>query len=121
MANKRILKKQVRHVCGDVAAECILASEFLPGVDSQKMREIIVELATLQDNILNNASFSFDKTPAQFESAKEYNKARRNYYAKAFASLKKEFNTKIEAIVKEMNSTLTAEQREENKKIAAAD
>ena len=33
MANKRTLKKQIRYICGDCAAECAMACEIIPGVD----------------------------------------------------------------------------------------
>ena len=48
MANKRILKKQIRYVCGDIAAECILAMNFIEGIDVEKMLSLVFEVASLQ-------------------------------------------------------------------------
>ena len=40
MANKRELKKEIKYVCGDLAAECLLAKNFVKGVDAKAMTEI---------------------------------------------------------------------------------
>ena len=33
MGNKRLLKKQIKYACGDLAAECIIAINFVDGID----------------------------------------------------------------------------------------
>ncbi|MDE6528858.1 MAG: hypothetical protein K2L78_07420 [Muribaculaceae bacterium] len=33
MANKRKLKKHIIYVCGDVATECLIAAEYVKGID----------------------------------------------------------------------------------------
>ena len=121
MANKRQLKKYIRFVCGNIAAECIIARDFIEGIDTEKMNNIVIQLATLQEQAVNHVTFSFDKVPSDFESHKEYNKARHNYYAKAYKTLNTEFNAHIQDIVKQMNALLTDEQREINKKLASAE
>lgn len=120
MANKRILKKQIRYMCGDLAGECIIARSIVPGIDGNRMGEIVVKIARLQDATLRRASFSFDKSAADFENRHEYRKERRGYNARAFKTLINEFNHQVEEIVKEMNAALPAEQKEANKKAAKA-
>jgi hypothetical protein len=48
MANKRDLKKEIKYVCGDLAAECLLAKNYVKGVDAKAMKEIITKIADLQ-------------------------------------------------------------------------
>lgn len=121
MANKRNLKKQIRYICGSIAGECLIARELMPGIDPAKMNEIVLHVATLQSSAIKNATFSFDKTPRDFDSVREYNKAARAYHAKAYAKLREEFNNSIQQIVKDMNGLLPAAQREENKKAVSAE
>lgn len=106
MANKRTLKKQIRYICGDCAAECAMASEVIPGIDCDKLTDAICSLAALQTDALSKVSFSFDKSRAEFDNAGAYRKARSAYYAAAYRKLREEFNEALLAIVKEMNSAL---------------
>ena len=39
MANKRILKKQIKYICGEVALQCIITRECFNG-NSDKLNEI---------------------------------------------------------------------------------
>ena len=74
MANKRILKKYIKNVCGDIAGECIFAKLYFGGVDCDKMDDIIVKAAFLQTNFIDKVSVCFDKAPKSFEgTAKVFN------------------------------------------------
>ena len=106
MANKRDLKKEIKYVCGDLAAECLLAKNYVKGVDAKAMKEIITKIADLQISALNNVTFVFDKLPKDFESGAAYRKARAEYFKKAFSSLREKFYDKVNALVKEMNAAL---------------
>lgn len=120
MANKRQIKKQITGACGTLAAECMLAIEYVDGLDTKAMEQIILEIATLQDHAISRCSIAFDKTPSDFENSHDYTTAREKYFADAFRNLIKEFNEKVGAIVKEMNALLPQEQREANKAAAKA-
>lgn len=113
MANKRNLKKQVKYLCGDIASECILAIELAPNIDKEKMEDAIQQIAKLQFSTIGHISFSFDKSPRDFSSAKEYRRARKDYFKKAYSSIVNEFNTKIDDIVKMMNSALPSGKKTE--------
>ena len=41
MANKRELKKEIRKVCGDIAAECLLAKYLIKGADGKALNAVI--------------------------------------------------------------------------------
>lgn len=91
MSSKRTTKKQIRYTCGDLAAECILAKTFIPGVKENEMANIIIEIAKLQQEALEKASIATNK--------------------EAFHALNAEFNKTIEEIVKKMNAALPAEEK----------
>lgn len=116
MANKRDLKKEIKYVCGDLAAECILAKNFIKGVDSKAMTAAIGEIASLQTAALSNVSFSFDKYPSDFPTGHAYHKARREYYAEAYKVLRDKFYDKVQEIVKQMNAALPQAVKDANKK-----
>jgi hypothetical protein len=120
MANKRNLKKQIRYICGDLAGECIIAREILPGVDTGKVNDIIIAIADLQADTLEKISFVYDKSYREFENVHEYRVARNAYYKTAYKTLIAEFNAKVDAILKDMNGLLSPEQREANKQQAKA-
>lgn len=106
MANNRFLKKQIHYVCGDIAAECIMAKYFIDGADKAKLDEIVGTVAQLQATALSRANVSFDKTPRDFANKAEYRKARHQYFVKAYNSLNEGFAAEVEKIVKEMNSAM---------------
>jgi len=116
MSSKRNLKKRVRYICGDIAAECIIAKTVVPNVDADVMSGIVVKIARLQDVTLRKISFSYDKIVADFESQAIYKKSRHEYIVKAYRSLKDEFNNHVAEIVKEMNAALPQAQKELNKR-----
>jgi hypothetical protein len=106
MASKRSLKKQIRYICGDIAAECITTTYLIPQVDKQQLDNAVVKVAQLQAATLAKANISFDKAPRDFDSKADYAKARKEYFAKAYKSLTDHFNKEVEEIVKEMNKAL---------------
>ncbi|MDE6265924.1 MAG: hypothetical protein K2M07_01060 [Muribaculaceae bacterium] len=103
---KRDIKKEIRQTCGTVACEAILAASLINGVDKEAMRKPIINAAVLQENSLRKVSVAFDKTPADFPSRKDYNKARRAYYKKVFAAIRSEFGGALQEIVNEMNGAM---------------
>lgn len=114
-ANKRLLKKEIHRICGALAGECVIAKIAIPGIDREKLNEIIYQLADLQVSALRLVSVDFPGTPKSFATKKEYTDARRAYYKASFAKLKEHFNARIQEILREMNATVpdaeTPEQR----------
>ncbi len=111
MASRRQLKKKISCVCGELAAEILLAAHVLDNIDRATVNRIINEIASLQVNSRGMVTVAFDKVPRDFDDLQAYNKARRTYYRQAFASLRKEFGEKVLALVKEMNAAVPAEER----------
>ncbi|MCX4369328.1 MAG: hypothetical protein K2I24_06265 [Duncaniella sp.] len=114
-ANKRLLKKEIHRICGALAGECVLAKIAIPGIDREKLNEIIYQLADLQASALRLVSVEFPRTPRSFDNRKEYADARRAYFKASFAKLREHFNARVQEILKEMNATVpdasTPEQR----------
>lgn len=115
MANKRDLKKQVRYICGDLASECMLAADYVKGVDRTTMQKIVSEIARLQTATLANMSFAFDKVPSDFDNGATYTKERLAYNRKAFNALRAKFNSRVQEIVKDMNAALPQAVKDANK------
>lgn len=111
MANKRQLKKRIQYVCGDLAADILLASYMTDKIARNDVDSILTEIAALQDEAIGKVSFAFDKVVKDFPSAQAYNKARATYNAEAFATLRKEFSEKAALIVKKMNEVVPADIR----------
>lgn len=106
MANKRQLKKQIRYICGDVAAECALAKYLIDGVNREAMNEVLREIATLQETSLSKINVNFDKVPKDFESMHAYKEAKKEFVNKAFESIREQFSKGLQEIVNKMNSAL---------------
>ena len=119
MANKRRLKKAIKAACGNMAGECIITRNYVPGVDVKKIDEIIFNIADLQFVTIENVTFSFDKSAGSFDSRHDYKKARAAYFHKGYKKLLDDFNKGVADIVNQMNDALPAEQKERNKAAAA--
>ncbi len=115
-ANKRLLKKEIHRICGALAGECVLAKIAIPGIDREKLNELIYQLAELQESALRLVSVDFPRTPKSFATKKEYVDARRAYFKASFAKLKEHFNTRVQEILKEMNATVPGANTPEERK-----
>lgn len=119
MSSKRLLKKEIRIVCGSMAGECVVARISVPGIDVEKMNQVILEIASLQENALSRVSFTFSQGTSSFATVKEYNKARSKFFKDAYRKLKNDFNHRVVEIVKEMNALLPQAQKDANRAAAA--
>lgn len=106
MANKRQLKKEIRYICGEVAAECALAKHLVEDVNKDVMNDSLRDVAALQEETLSRVNVNFDKVPKNFDSLKAYNIAKKNFMDKAFKALTDEFNKRVQEIIDKMNSAL---------------
>lgn len=109
--NKRTLKKKIRQVCGDLAAEILIARHIMTDIDNDVVTRIITDIADLQCETISNATFSFDKSMREFDNMAEFRKARSKYNRKAFHKLNEDLRNRVTAIVKDMNATVPVETR----------
>lgn len=105
-ANKRLLKKEIHRICGALAGECVLAKIAIPGIDREKLNEIIYQLADLQESALRLVSVDFPGSASSYATRKEYVDARRAYFKASYARLKDHFNARVQEILREMNATV---------------
>lgn len=120
MANKRQLKKFIRHNCGTFAAEILMARAQFPEIDRKTVYDIVSRLAALQTRTLSRANVAFDRTRRDSEPG-EYSKARSAYYHKAYRHLLDEYYAELDAILKDMNAALPADVRKVLKEAASAE
>lgn len=106
MATKRELKKFIRNTCGAIAAEILFARAAFPAIERKAVHEVLFDAASLQGSALRKVSVSFDKCPSDFDTKAEYNKARNEYFRKAYKRLLEEFNAGVVELVKKMNAAL---------------
>ena len=68
-SNKRILKKEIRMICGALAGECVIAKITVPGIDPEKLNEINYEITEIQYKALSWVNFNFRQSPNAFTRA----------------------------------------------------
>lgn len=56
MASRRELKKTVNYISGELFAECLVNSMFVPGTDKAKAEELMAEVLKMQDEFLSRIS-----------------------------------------------------------------
>lgn len=106
MTNKRQIKKYVKYICGELAAELLIARTLYEGFDSEEVRKIVGRIAELQETAVANASFAFDKSHKDFENAAAYNKARAAYNKAAFGKLLDDFDKGVAEVLHSMNAIM---------------
>ncbi len=108
MANKRQTKKYIKNICGELATECVLAMQYVPNIDTEKIRGLINEAIELQVSSLKHMTIVFDKSPRDFQNKNEYKAAKEKYFKTAYIALAKEFNAKVLEIVDGMNKAVAS-------------
>lgn len=114
MANKRQLKKNIKAVCGDLAAEILIARNMFNGFDNKAVESIVCEIAELQVSTLARTTFAFDKDAKSYGDRHAYNKARAAYNRQAYNKLSSDFKAGVLKIVKDMNASMPQELRQAN-------
>jgi len=56
MASRRLLKKNVNYIAGELFAECLINSMFIPGTDKTKADEIMGKILIVQDEFISRIS-----------------------------------------------------------------
>lgn len=113
--NKRQLKKQIQGLCAGLAVDTVIASDYIPSMNPDQVAALVADAAKAQTQSLRRLSLSFDKTPRDFETRREYRKARAAYFKAAFAKLRSDLNAEADKIVSTLNSALSEQDKEVNK------
>ena len=56
MANRRQLKKSVNYIVGELFAECLMNSLYIPGTDKAKADALMGDILTVQDDFISRVS-----------------------------------------------------------------
>lgn len=56
MASRKNLKKNVNYIAGELFAECMVNSLFVPGTDKKKADELLGEILAMQDEFISRIS-----------------------------------------------------------------
>ena len=115
MSSKRKLKKQIFFICNDLAFECLVARDLVPGFDFEKMTDLAYEAANLMTSTVRRIDVDFDRSRSSFDKPQEYNKAKKAYFKEAYTKLIEDFNAQVAALVKKMNAEMPAAVKEANK------
>ncbi len=90
MANRRLLKKEIAYAVGDLFAETLFSSLYIPGTDKEKAEKLLARILDVQDEYVGRVSAEGGKNPALVKA----------YYKK----LKADFQQEINAIADEIAS-----------------
>ncbi|ADV44828.1 hypothetical protein [Bacteroides helcogenes] len=85
MASRKILKKNVNYIAGELFMECLVNSLYVPGVDKQKADVLMGEILKMQNEFISRISHT---EPGNVKG-----------YYKKFRS---DFNTRIDEIIDAM-------------------
>lgn len=85
MAKRRILKKNIGYITGDLLWEVLICKLYIPGVDSEKADVAMARILDMQDDFIRRAGHP---------SGKDNKKVVKGYYRKLRADLQ----TEIDAI-----------------------
>ena len=83
MAKRRILKKDISYVAGDLFLETLICMLYVPGVDSGKADVVMARILDMQDEYVRRANRP---------DGKDNKKRVKEYYRKLRANLQTEIN-----------------------------
>ncbi|WP_099463333.1 hypothetical protein [Parabacteroides provencensis] len=95
MAKRRILKKDISYVAGDLFTEALVCKLYIPGVNQEKADVVMARILDMQDEYVRRANRP---------DAKENKALVKEYYRKLRADLQLEVNaiaTEISSLSKE--------------------
>ncbi|SEG16180.1 hypothetical protein [Parabacteroides chinchillae] len=95
MAKRRILKKDISYVAGDLFTEALVCKLYIPGVNQEKADVVMARILDMQDEYVRRANRP---------DAKENKALVKEYYRKLRADLQSEVNaiaTEIGSLSKE--------------------
>jgi hypothetical protein len=119
MGNKRQFKKYVSALASGVCEDMMITYFNVEGVDAEKVNNSINTILDAASHAADCANLGFDRTPRSFEDRHQYAKARRAHYHALFNKLRNDYSEAIDRAIKEFNSAVPANAKENNRKLAA--
>lgn len=53
---RRLLKKQVNYIAGELFAECVVLTQVVPGIDEKKVDDLMTRIFYMQDDFISRIS-----------------------------------------------------------------
>lgn len=95
MAKRRILKRDISYVAGELFTEALVCKLYIPGVEGEKAEAVMSRILDMQDDFIRRASCP---------DGKDNRTLVKEYYRKLFVDLQTEVDAigaEIEALSKE--------------------
>ncbi len=106
MVNKRELKKYVEALGSSVAQEMMLVYYSVEGIDAKAIGEAVQTVIAAVETAKCNANRSFDRGRRAFADNREYAVAKRKFFRTLFQKIENDFNSEINAALKQFNAAL---------------
>lgn len=116
--NKRDFKKYVEALGDSACASMVDVFETEENVDKTKVANAVEKVLSAVEAAKTNADVTFDKGVKAFSSLVEYSKAKKAFYRQLFKKIYEDFYNDLDEAVKEFNSAIPEDVKEENKATA---
>lgn len=113
--NKRDFKKYVESVGDSACASMADVFDTVENIDKEKVADAVEKVIGAVAAAKSNADITFDKGVKAFDSLAEYSKAKKSFYKQLFKKIYEDFYKELDDAVKEFNSAIPEEVKQENK------
>ena len=113
--NKREFKKYVESLGDSACASMAEVYDTVENIDKAKVADAVEKVISAVAAAKSNADVVFDKGVKAFDNLKEYSKAKKTFYKQLFKKITDDFYNELEEAVKEFNSAVPEEVKNQNK------
>lgn len=113
--NKRDFKKYVESLGDSACASMVEICEMHDNIDKAKAANAVEKVINAVAVAKSNADVTFDKGIKAFDSLAQYSKAKKAFFKQLFNKIYEDFYKELDSAVKEFNSGVPEEVKEENK------
>lgn len=113
--NKRDFKKYVESVGDSACASMAEVYDSVEKIDKAKVADAVEKVIAAVAAAKSNADITFDTGAKAFDNLKEYSKAKKAFFKQLFEKIYKDFYNELDEALKEFNSAVPQEVKEENK------
>ncbi|MCM1291484.1 MAG: hypothetical protein NC201_04130 [Prevotella sp.] len=114
MANKREIKKYVQALGSSICESMMMAYYNVEGIDKDSVEQAIGKVLGAIGVAKSHSNIFFNKGVKDFGSEKEYLKEKRNFFRTLFTKVVKDFNTEVEAAMKQFNAAIPDSVKKQN-------
>ncbi len=87
MAKRRILKKRVNYIVGELFCECLVVSKLFPQIEQEKLDVLLTRILNLQNDIVSRISHTQPGNVKGF-----------------YRALRHDFQTEVNAVIEEITN-----------------